>query len=289
MKKPSLRNKVVVFTDLDATLLDGTTYSWKAARAALEALRKENAGLVLVSSKTFWEMESVHRELGFDDPFVVENGGGIVFSDDTAVGLELISRMPEIDPIPKGRFLLFPLGTKYEELVRNLQDVSSEIGEELCGFSSMSVAEIASLTGLSTQDAARAKVRDFDEPFLLPRDAKSRTEALVLAAAKRGLTAVAGGRFWHLIGHSGKGRAVSILMEAYKRVYGGILTVGLGDSPNDFAFLELVDVPVLVGGSCQSIVLPESIFRARQTGKPGPTGWNEAVLQILSEGRREKP
>jgi mannosyl-3-phosphoglycerate phosphatase len=288
MKRRSLRNKIVVFTDLDATLLDGATYSWQAARTALEALRKEKAGLVLVSSKTFGEMAPFHSEFGFDDPFTVENGGGIVFSDDAAVGRQLIDCLPEVNPIPKGRFLLFPLGTPYQELVRNLYDISLEIGVELAGFNSMSVAEIASLTGLSVQEAARARIRDFDEPFLLPQEAKPKAGALVLAAAKRGLTAVAGGRFWHLIGHSGKGRAVSILMEAYERLYGRTLTVGLGDSPNDFAFLELVDVPVIVGPSHQSIVLPESICSARQTGKPGPIGWNEAILEILSEEREEK-
>ena len=46
----------VVFSDLDGTLLDHSTYSWKAAAPALAALRDRGIPLILASSKTSAEI-----------------------------------------------------------------------------------------------------------------------------------------------------------------------------------------------------------------------------------------
>ena len=68
---------LIVFTDLDGSLLDGTTYSYEAATPALTALREQGIPLVLVSSKTRAEMEPLRQRLGHRDPFIVENGGAV--------------------------------------------------------------------------------------------------------------------------------------------------------------------------------------------------------------------
>jgi len=119
--------------------------------------------------------------------------------------------------------------------------------------------------------------------FLIPR---SKQQEIVDAAEARGLTAVEGGRFWHLVGHRGKGTAVSILLEMYGKTYPRLLSVGLGDSPNDFPFLELVQMPVLVGacrGARPCAPTGGSLAHARLIAAAGPEGWNQAILEILSE------
>ena len=68
---------LIVFTDLDGSLLDGTTYSYEAATPALTALREQGIPLVLVSSKTRAEMEPLRQRLVHHDPFIVENGGAV--------------------------------------------------------------------------------------------------------------------------------------------------------------------------------------------------------------------
>ncbi|MCG7852909.1 MAG: HAD hydrolase family protein, partial [Methanosarcinaceae archaeon] len=49
--------KYVVFTDLDGTLIDHDTYSYKAARPALAALKKQGIPLIFCTSKTRAEIE----------------------------------------------------------------------------------------------------------------------------------------------------------------------------------------------------------------------------------------
>lgn len=67
----------IVYTDLDGSLLDSTTYSYEAATPALTVLRKLGVPLVLVSSKTRAEMEPLRQRLAHHDPFIVENGGAV--------------------------------------------------------------------------------------------------------------------------------------------------------------------------------------------------------------------
>lgn len=274
--------KLVVFTDLDATLLDPETYSWKAAQPALDILRAEEVPIILVSSKTAAEMEQLNRELAPGDPFIIENGGGIVVRRESPVAHDLESQGKLCEPQGSGDLLTFPLGQHYAELVRILDRMSVMLGCELQGFSAMSDTQVASLTGLPLEDATKARMRDFDEPFILPDDACDKTNEIEDAAISLGVVAVQGGRFWHLIGHEGKGRAVASLIAVYRRLFGNIRTVGLGDSPNDFAFLELVDIPVILGAAEQRLMIPRSLARARRTSVLGPEGWKEAILEIVS-------
>jgi mannosyl-3-phosphoglycerate phosphatase len=274
--------KIVVFSDLDATLLDPESYSWRPAQRAVETLRMRDASLVMVTSKTLAEVKPLHEELGFDDPFVVENGGGIAFHKGAPLGEDLLSSGSEIMEFHRTGVAVLAFGTRYEVLVKSLAEISAEVGAPLLGFSGMSLEQVAKATGLPLEQAAKARVRLFDEPFLIPEGQESLEPEIRNAAGLRGLHVVEGGRFLHLIGHSGKGKAVSIVLEGFQKRYGDVVSIGLGDSPNDFPFLRLVDIPVLLGQPRKTPFVRPLFERARQYDISGPEGWNQAVLDVLT-------
>jgi mannosyl-3-phosphoglycerate phosphatase len=275
-------HKIVIFTDLDATLLDPHSYSWAPATEALDELKALGASLVLVSSKTFAEMRSLPTDLGFHDPMIIENGGGIIWSRLSPIDLSFLRSSTPAKDLDQGEFLLVPLGTGHDVLLNSLKEISNETGIEIRCFSDMTVQEISALTGLDEEASVRSQIRLFDEPFLVIRDSAEDVQEIQSAAEARGLVAVQGGRFWHLMGHGGKGKAVTLLMEAYKNAFGRIFSVGLGDSPNDFPFLELVDQPVIVGGQGQGIPVPKALSGALKTSEVGPAGWNRAIYRLLT-------
>lgn len=275
--------KIVVFTDLDATLLDPYTYSWEPARPALEALRRRQASIVLVSSKTFSEMSPLHGQLALRDPFVVENGGGVMMEETSREARFFRRQGFSLERAESEGFVQLPLGPSYEMLTRALSEMAAELGCDTRGFAALSNAEIAELTGLPLEEANKARRRNFDEPFLIVDGNEDCEVLLCEAAALRGLTVVRGGRFLHLIGHEGKGRAVSLLIAAYRDQYDEMRTMGLGDSPNDFSFLELVDFPVLVGVSPDSPPVWRCPCNVRTFPEAGPRAWNSAVLAALAE------
>jgi mannosyl-3-phosphoglycerate phosphatase len=150
----------------------------------------------------------------------------------------------------------------------------------LRGFSDLTVAEVAGLTGLSLEEAARAKKREYDEPFVLEGPEADLDTVRRMAQSAR-LT-ITRGRFFHLTGQNDKGRAVRLVKEVYARAVGTIpLTIGLGDNPNDLPLLENVDFPVLVqkpGGRYESSIRLDKLILAPGEG---PTGWSAAVRKLV--------
>ena len=279
--------KIVVFTDLDATLLDPVTYSWEPAIEALNLLLEINASLVLVSSKTFSEMVSIHEALGFNDPFIVENGGGIVFGSSSTISPGDLGVESQLISLGKGRHKMLSLGANTCTLLNFLKEFSRSIDVPLRSYFEMSMQEISELTNLSYVEVLKSLDRYFDVPFFfVDRVINTDEQRLVYTAISKGLNVVRGGRFWHLMGHHGKGYAVELLLSGYRRKYGAIDTIGLGDSPNDYSFLRHVDHPIILGGmsnpSLFGYAMPEQALKTMRTG---PKEWNVTILNHFRSKR----
>ncbi len=262
----------VFFTDLDGTLLHPETYSFDAARPALEALRRSQVPLVLCTSKTRAEVELWRGRLHNTDPFIVENGGAIY-----------VPRGYFPFSVPKARlrdgYEVVEFGTPYPELVNTLAAASRDSGCNVLGFHAMTLAEIAVRTFLPVRQAMLAKQREYDEPFEIPGGGGER---LLEAIERRGRRWTHGDRFYHITGNNDKALAAQYLGILYRKAFGDLVTVGVGNGPNDAALLGTVDVPVVVR-SPFAASLKKSVPHSRVTEFPGPYGWNEAVRAIAGE------
>lgn len=265
---------LVVFSDLDGTLLDHHTYSHAAAGPAIEALAQRGWPLVLCSSKTRAEMTPLQAELGLVQPMICENGGGIF----APRGHEVCEVGGGWQAGPKG-WMLWPLGMDYADLRQRFGRFQDRFAAR--GFGDMSDAEVAQLTGLDLARAGLARQREFNEPLVLP-DPEQQETGFMAAAQAEGLQVTRGGRFYHLLGGGDKGRAVQVLAGLFKRLHPGIITAALGDAPNDAPMLAVVDHSFLVArpdGSHAVLGVP-GLVRQEQ---PGPEGFNQAVLGLLAE------
>lgn len=271
--------RLLIFTDLDGSLLDSVTHSFEPARPTLDVLQALSIPLVPVSSKTRMEIEQVRTRLDSTAPFVVENGGA-VFVPPRYFGDSVREAASSSD------YEVVEFGTPYATLRRTLIDVAAQAGVDLRGFGDMSVEELAERTGLSRQAATLAKQREYDEPFMI---AGSST------AAPRVLTAIddhkcrwtRAGRFYHLTGPNDKGRAIQLLSHWYRQTWchGNVrhdfLTVGIGDSLSDESMLEQVDYPILVQRPDGSYDQDVRVANLTYAQGPGPVGWSMAVMDLL--------
>ena len=287
----------LIFTDLDDTLLDHENYSWAGAGPALEFCRERGVPVILATSKTRSEIEPLHGALSLSAPFISENGGGIFFPReicaDTPFGTLPSSRFPSenkqevvLSEDGRKRFWKISLGVNYDLLVENFRKIRHELGWNIRGFSDMDPAEISWLTGLDEEGARLASKREFDEPFILNGPYEDMAP-LKEASGRKGLGITSGGRFFHLTGRNDKGIAMGLLISWYRRRYEKILTIALGDSPNDFGMLERSDFPVLIKSKKDYSWLKETIPGLTLTEEMGPIGWNTAVLHILKENQEE--
>ncbi len=277
-----LKAGILIFTDLDATLLDSDTYSFDAAGPALAKIREYGIPLIIASSKTRAEIEPMTELRSLSKVFIVENGSAIFLDRD-------FSPPPGIQAELKSGYRVVVLGRRYSEIVHALHSARSLWS--LCnitvkGFFDMTAEEIAALTGLKPGSAARAKEREFSEPFIF-KGSLSDLRSLREALEEKGITVSEGGRLFHAQGNADKGAAARLVMETYRYAYPEISwkSVALGDGPNDEEMLKFADIAVIIRKPDGSLLdyAPSPLQRVISSAAAGPAGWNEAILRIIRE------
>ena len=251
--------KLVVFSDLDGTLLDHDTYSWDAAQPALDALRDLDAPLVLASSKTAVEIAALQEALGIQGaPAIVENGAGLIMAGEGGTDT-----------------------SAYTSIRAALDALPPDLRFQFEGFGDLDANGVAKLTGLSADDAAKAKQRAFSEPGLWHGDAAGKA-AFLKELFAQGIFAREGGRFLTLShGKTKADRMADVIARYTPR-----MTVALGDAPNDVEMLETADLGIVVHNPHRAalpLLRGEAEGRIRRTDLPGPAGWNAAILALLEE------
>lgn len=259
--------KIIIFTDLDGTLLDSKKYSFDKALPALKLIKKTKTPLVFCTSKTREETELYRRKPGNEDPFIVENGGAILIPKNY---FPFDFKYDHVD----GEYLVIKLGIEYEKLRKVLESIKKR-GIQVVGFGDMNPKEICEHCGVPLEQAELAKKREYDEAFKIINKGDEKEVSRIIK--QNGLNFVKGGIFYHITGRNDKGEAVKILTDLYKRKYNKIITYGLGDSENDFEMLEAVDKAYL-------IQKPDGSFASEKFNRVegiGPEGWNKAVLGLF--------
>ncbi|MGH1330051.1 MAG: HAD-IIB family hydrolase [Paracoccaceae bacterium] len=250
--------QLLVFTDLDGTLIAHESYSWAAASPALTALKNIGAGIILASSKTAAEMIVLRDELGLNDwPMIVENGAGV---------------------LPPGSREM-PGRESYHALRDILAQIAPELRKYFLGFGDMDTAQVMAQTGLSRGSALLAKERAFSEPGIWSGSDQER-DAFFALLAEHGIFAREGGRFLTL----SYGKTKADQMAAIIAQIGPKITVALGDAPNDIEMLDAADYGVIVANPNRS-PLPrqpnEATGRITRTEASGPAGWNSAIQALI--------
>ena len=273
MQNQVKEKKIVVITDLDGTLLDQQTYSYESSLPAVQRLWTWRIPIVLCSTKTRAEMLPLWRQLELRDPFICESGGAIHvppgYFSFTAIEMKR-----------NGPFEVLELGSDVHGLRERLAQAARSCGVAVRSFASLSLDEINELTGLPRDQAFRAWQREYDEPFVIE---SGNAAQLIAALQAHGLTVTKGDRFYHLTGSHGKGEAVRKLLDLYRRQWGEVMSVGLGNSANDLPLLRETDIAVLVrnpDGRWDAEVMTH-LPNVTRTDGIGPKGWREAIDNLL--------
>lgn len=271
-----IMEKLIIFSDLDGTLLDHNTYSYEPAKPALELIALNEIPLILTSSKSMAEIVEIQQALGMSHPFIVENGGAICMPRGYFE--------PQKNRTLIGNLEVEFLGPAYEEILQMLAEVRKQVGFRFKGFNDMPLETIVALTGLPPAKAEKAKSRLCSEP-LVWEDTSEHLQEFMGILEKKGLKLLKGGRFYHLMGNTDKGKATSHILDLFKIKFPNdqFQTIGIGDSPNDIDMLNEVNIPVLVqrpDGTYIDVPFRKEVIHA--DGK-GPTGWNKAMMEILTK------
>lgn len=269
---PALHDPLLIFTDLDGTLLDSHTWDWQPAAEWLSRLGQQQIPVILCSSKTAAEMMALQKSLGLQDlPFIAENGAVI----------HLDTHWQDHPDFPR-----LINGASHDEVVQVLTRLREQHGFKFTLFSELEDRVLAEVTGLTPTQAGLARLHEASET-LIWRDSDERMNDFRDALEGLGLRFMQGARYWHVLDQrGGKDQAVNWLTSQYRQRDGHPhTTIGLGDGPNDAPLLDNVDFAVVVKGLNRDGVTltnddPARVYR---TTLKGPAGWREGLDHWLGD------
>lgn len=250
---------LLVFTDLDGTLLSHANYQWDAASTALGHLANIGAGVVMASSKTATEIRALRNDMGLQQwPAIVENGAGLLEPHAEAASDR----------------------SDYAQLRATMAKISAPLRAHFKGFGDMNDAQVSEATGLSHFEASLAKQRAFSEPGIWSGTPQEKEEFLA-ELATMGISGRDGGRFLTL----SFGATKADQMAGIIRDYAPRHTISLGDAPNDIEMLEAADFGIIIANPYRAplpVLQGEKRGRILRTTLAGPEGWNAAILAQLA-------
>lgn len=268
---------LLIFTRVEATLIDPATGSFGAAEPGLVEIDRRGIPLVLLSSRTRAEVEPLRRKLEHGHPFVSERGGGI-FLPDGYFNL----RIPGAER--SGRYLCIPLGRPYSEVCAVLDEIADQCGVGIAGFHHMNAREIAQNLGLRSRESELASAREFDELFFFTSANDQQIRHFVAEANRRNCQVQQAGPFWHFSCGNDEARAVRILAKTYRDATRTRLrTAGVSSATEDCSWLAAVDSALLLPAPRAGAIHPTAVGMAGKAGNrtSGPAGWTQSILQLV--------
>lgn len=266
----------LVFTDLDGSLLDHRSYSYRDALPQLRRLARMEVPVIPVSSKTRAEIAHLRDELALDGAFIVENGAAVC--------------------IPVGYFATAPEGVAErdglwvrewcqprEHWLQILADLHCEFPDEFDNFERAGVAGIMAMTGLSEQQAEAANTREYSEPVKWLGSPR-RQQAFVECLREKGAEVLQGGRFLGVSGSCDKGLALAWLRDLFHEAHPehNIHDLAVGDSDNDVAMLEVAETALVVRSPVHDFPALQRTQGVMYSTDFGPAGWAEGVARWLA-------
>ncbi|GAA3857265.1 mannosyl-3-phosphoglycerate phosphatase-related protein [Celeribacter arenosi] len=256
-----IATRLVVFSDLDGTLLDHDGYRWDAAMPALGEMQARGIPLILASSKTGAEIAELRDQMGFAHcPAIVENGAGI------------------LAPHSSGA----TDNAAHTRIIAALDSLPAPLRAGFSGFTDWTVSQVAEDTGLPEAQAKLARARQFSEPGHWNGPPELLDDFLA-ALFEMGVSARRGGRYLTLSFGATKASQMANIMGGFDP---NAATMALGDAPNDVEMIEAADIGVIVKNPHGPGIEPldaEKTGRITRTDQDGPKGWNQTVLATIGE------
>jgi len=256
--------KVLIFTDLDGSLLHRDTFKFNEIKEYLKQIISKGIFIIPNTSKTDKEILEFNNELGINIPYISENGASIN-------GLDLLNKdLPQQLILSREKEALLKIFKKI---------VSSNLQNKCKWLSEMDEKNQTLILGLKYQKLKNALDRKYTIPFIFNGN-KNEKKELAKIIKNKGLFLQEGGRVIHLTDRVNKAKALQVFVRFFKKINKNVITIAVGDNYNDLDMLKISDFPCLVFND--KFTLDEiPVNNLITTNKPSPEGWADVIKMAL--------
>ena len=261
------KKQIIIFTDLDGSLLDKQTFKFDVIENYFRELILEGIIIILNSSKTEAELIDFNKRNNFNLCFISENGSSIH-------NLDLINKK-------------FPnqisLSRSYDKIYKTYnENVSLHLKRKIKLILKLDAKEQQKILGLPLDKLSLALKRMHTIPIQFNGN-EIEKNIFTKTICEIGLSAQSGGRIINIGDDTNKFKAMSKALSLIsKEIDDEIVTIGVGDNHNDIEMLKHTDYPCLVKNESFNASLID-IDNLIKSIEPSPEGWADVIKTAIQK------
>ncbi len=270
MEIKKIKKKVIIFTDLDETLLKENKFNHKILNNFIKTLLKKEYEIIPLTSKTYLEVMDLLKQIKFKLPFSVENGAAYYIPAKDKHNYQY-------------KKILNPYALKRENIKKIFKENPfKKYLNNIEFIENLPFLKIKKITKLNYNQLENFKSREYTVPILWKGDKRLKNE-FKTTLLKYNLKITFGGKLFNISGLHSKVDSMYFFTNQYKVKYRTrkLITTSLGDSQNDIEILNNSNYSGIIRGNSDNIFnlyKKNNIFRSFTRA---PNGWVEVLKKIL--------
>ena len=261
------KKKIIIFTDLDGSLLDKETFKFEIVKDYLNELISRGIIIIPNSSKTESELLDFNEKNYLDLSFISENGSSIH-------GLNKIHQNLPNKVI---------ISRKKDEILKIYnENIGLYFKNKIIPILELEIDKQQKILGLPLDKISLATKRVHSIPILF-KGSEIEKNNFIKKISEIGLTAQSGGRIINICDNTDKSKAMlKALQSIRKELDDEIITIGVGDNENDIEMIKQTDYPCLVKNDNfdSSLINIDNLIKSDE---PSPKGWSDVIKTALQK------
>ena len=276
MEVEQIKKKIIIFTDLDETLLKENKFNHNILNNFIKTLLKKKYEIIPITSKTYLEVIDLLKQIKYKLPFSVENGAAYYI------------------PINKSKNYLYkkivnPCAIKKNAIKKILNKrVFKTYLHNLKYIEDLSVVDQKKITKLNSKQLENFNSREYSIPVLISGDMyfKKKFEETLF---KYNLKIVFGGKLNNISGLHGKLNSLRFFSNKYKQKLRNtkIIIISLGDNQNDIEILNNSNYSGIIKNNTYKILKLKKKNNIFRSFSEAPFGWVEVLKKIIIKMERD--
>jgi mannosyl-3-phosphoglycerate phosphatase len=261
------KKQIIIFTDLDGSLLDKDTFKFDEIEDYFKDLISEGIKIIPNSSKTEAELLDFNKQHNLNLPFISENGSSIH-------GLNLIHKeLPNKISISRPAHQIISI---YNEIIPD------NLNQKINFILKLKHEEQEKIFGLPSNKMMLATKRNYSLPIQFMGNEIEKNEFFKIINDV-GLTVQTGGRIMNICDNVNKSQAMTKALRLIsKELDDEIITIGVGDNENDIEMIKQSNYPCLVKNDNfnSSLINIDDLIKSSE---PSPRGWSDVIKTAIQK------